>query len=246
MKSNSSRYLCGLVAGLLSLTVAAAQAANPYSGTGTSRSGDLPNAVDATYMIDDGTAEDSIGLTAGGSFISLNSFQVTGGLNMITDIQIAWGTPAFPDPSLNGLPYVAYLWSGTGPSPSSGTTLLGSVPGVISSAGTDTFLTSTFATPINVGANGAWFFVGFAVTHSAGQFPAAFDETSPISNRSYINLGGDPNNLSGAAPIESFGLVGNWLIRADATAIPEPSSWAMIGLGAALLIGFMRFRARLS
>src|SRR5262249_40393193 len=45
-----------------------------------------------TYMIDDGTAEDSIGLTAGGNFLALNSFPVTGGNSFITQISIAWGT----------------------------------------------------------------------------------------------------------------------------------------------------------
>src|SRR5262249_17861600 len=37
-----------------------------------------------TYSIDDGTAEDSIGLTAGGTFVACNSFPVTGGNNVIT------------------------------------------------------------------------------------------------------------------------------------------------------------------
>ena len=64
-----------------------------------------------TYVIDDGTAEDSIGLTAGGTFVSCNEFTVTGGNNIITSISIAWGTPAFPDPTLDGLAYTAVLWS---------------------------------------------------------------------------------------------------------------------------------------
>jgi hypothetical protein len=42
-----------------------------------------------TYMIDDGTAEDSIGLTAGGTFVACNSFPITGGNNVITSISIA-------------------------------------------------------------------------------------------------------------------------------------------------------------
>src|SRR5262249_1511416 len=60
-----------------------------------------------TYVIDDGTAEDLIGLTAGGTFVALNSFPVSGGNNVITSISIAWGTPNFPDPSLDGLSYTA-------------------------------------------------------------------------------------------------------------------------------------------
>src|SRR3954464_15579796 len=43
-----------------------------------------------TYMIDDGTAEDSIGLTAGGNLLCLNSFPVSAGNNVITSISIAW------------------------------------------------------------------------------------------------------------------------------------------------------------
>src|SRR6476660_6221481 len=53
-----------------------------------------------TYSIDDGTAEDSVGLTNGGNLLVLNSFPVSGGNNVITSISIAWGTPAFPDPTL--------------------------------------------------------------------------------------------------------------------------------------------------
>ena len=43
--------------------------------------------------------------------MALNSFPVNGGNNVITSISIAWGTPAFPDPSLDGLSYTAVLWS---------------------------------------------------------------------------------------------------------------------------------------
>src|SRR6476620_12282683 len=64
-----------------------------------------------TYLIDDGTAEDSVGLTAGGNLLVLNEFPVSGGNNVITSISCAFGTPLFPDPTLNGLPYTAVLWS---------------------------------------------------------------------------------------------------------------------------------------
>jgi hypothetical protein len=89
----------------------------------------------------------------------------------------------------------------------------------VSSQGTDTFLTTTVSPTTITTAN---FFVGFVITHSGGQFPSAFDETNPtFSNRSYVAGGasGDINNLNNndipVAPIESFGLVGNWLIRAN-------------------------------
>ena len=180
------------------------------------------------YSIDDGTAEDSIGLTAGGSFIALNSFPVTGGNNVINSISIAFGTPAFPDPTLDGLAYTAVLWSDpNGDGSPTDAVVLATAPGVVSMQGTDTFLTSNIAPTMVTTPN---FFVGFVITHAAGQFPAAFDETAPtLSNRSFINIGSDPNNMTGSITIESVGLVGNWLIRADGTggATPSPTATPM-------------------
>src|SRR3954462_10551151 len=185
-----------------------------------------------TYAIDDGTAEDSIGLTDGGTFVACNSFPVTGGNNVITSISIAWGTPAFPDPTLNGLTYTVYLWSDpNGDGLPTDAVVLAQVPGVIAAAGTDTFITTPIPPTMVTTAN---FFVGFLVTHTAGQFPAAFDETAPtLPNRSWIDLTSNINDLSGSAPIESFGLVGNWLIRADGntggptpTGTPSPTATA--------------------
>jgi hypothetical protein len=180
-----------------------------------------------TYTIDDGTAEDSIGLTAGGALICLNSFPVAGGNNLITSISIAWGTPAFPDPSLDGLAYTAVLWSDPdGDGSPSDAVVLASAPGVISQQGTDTFLT-TVITPTLVTTSD--FFVGFIITHNVGQFPAALDETAPnLPNRSWVDAGGNINDLSAAVTVESVGFPGNWLIRADGeggvTPSPTPTS----------------------
>jgi len=174
----------------------------------------------STYMLDDGTAEDAIGLTVGGDIISLNEFAVIPGSETINSVEIAWGTPAFPDPSLDGLPYTVAIWSDpNGDGNPTDAVLLTTAGGVVSSQGTDTFLTTTVSPTTITTAN---FFVGFVITHSGGQFPSAFDETNPtFSNRSYVAGGasGDINNLNNndipVAPIESFGLVGNWLIRAN-------------------------------
>src|SRR6188472_4658115 len=183
----------------------------------------LANTPLFTYMIDDGTAEDSVGLTNGGTLLCLNSFPVSGGNNVITSISIAWGTPAFPDPTLNGLPYTAYLWSDpNGDGSPTDAVVLAMAPGIVAAAGTDTFITTPIPPTMVTTTN---FFVGFVITHTAGQFPAAFDETAPnLPNRSWVSLAGNPNNLSDAVTIESVGLVGNWLIRADGnTGGPTPT-----------------------
>ncbi len=186
----------------------------------------------STYMIDDGTAEDAVGLTNGGDIIALNEFDVIPGSETITSISIAWGTPVFPDPSLDGLSYTAILWSddsGTG-NPADGVTVLATLPGVVASQGTDTFIVSDIP---DTTVTTSKFYIGLLITGSAGQFPCAFDESPPVfSNRSYVAGDTAPgtadindlnNNELPVAPIESFGLVGNWLIRADSTGNPTPT-----------------------
>jgi hypothetical protein len=176
-----------------------------------------------TYMIDDGTAEVSIGYSIGGSFVALNSFPVTGGNNLITSISIAWGSPAHPDPSLDGLPYTAVLWGDpNGDGSPTDAVVLATAPGVISQQGTNTFLTSVITPTLVTTPN---FFVGFVITHSAGQHPAAFDQTPPtFPIRSWLANTANINDLSGAFPIEAINLVGNWLIRAEGEAgTPTPT-----------------------
>lgn len=216
----------------------AKQVHGPAKGGGKNLSSSAEKAVHrmlfpaSTYMIDDGTAEDAVGLTAGGDVIALNEFDVIPGSETITTISIAWGTPAFPDPTLNGLSYTAILWSdnsGTG-NPANGTTVLATAPGVVASQGTDTFLVSDIPDTVVTTSK---FYVGFIITNQAGQFPAAFDESPPtLSNRSFIAGsgtpgGGDINDLNNndlpVATIESAGLVGNWLIRADSNGGPTPT-----------------------
>ncbi len=173
----------------------------------------------STYQIDDGSAEDAIGLTSGGDIISLNEFKVIAGSENISSVSIAWGTPAFPDPTLDGLPYTVAIWSDpNGDGDPGDAVLLTTASGIVANQGTDTFITTNISASITT----QNFFVGYLITHNAGQFPGAFDESNPIFNRSYVAGGasGNINNLNDndlpVAPIESFGLFGNWLVRADA------------------------------
>lgn len=130
-------------------------------------------------MLDDGTAENGVGLIAGGDIIELNEFAVIPGSETITSISIAFGTPLFPDPSLNGLSYTAILWSDpNGDGSPTDAVVLATAPGTVSQAATDTFLVSNI-TPTTVTTPN--FFVGCIITSSAGQFPAALDDIGPFS-----------------------------------------------------------------
>ena len=192
------------------------------------------NAPLVTYAIDDGTAEDSVGLTNGGNLLCLNSFPVSGGNNMITSISIAWGTPVAPDPSLNGLSYTVVLWSDPNNDGSpTDAVVLATANDVIANANTDTFITTNITPTVVASQN---FFVGFVLSQTAGQFPAAFDETAPLPMRSWVSIGGNINNLSDAQPIEvatGGQLVGNWLIRAEGVpgGTPSPTPTATCGPG---------------
>jgi uncharacterized repeat protein (TIGR01451 family) len=181
----------------------------------------------ATYVLEDGTADDAIGLNTGGDIICLNEFAVIPGAEVITSVEIAWSAPSFPDPSLDGLPYTVALWSDpNGDGDPTDAVLLTTASGVVAFEGTDTFITTNISPTLITTPN---FFVGFLITHQAGQFPAAFDETAPMSNRSYLagdSVQGNIEDLNSnelpVAPVESFGFVGNWLIRADSTPTTTP------------------------
>lgn len=243
MKTSSLGILSiALIAlGLCAPDAATAQTLSGHTGRATAWHGQV--APETTYSIDDGTAENGVGLTNGGSFIALNSFAVTPGNNIITSISIAFGTPLFPEPTLNGLAYTAVLWSDpNGDGSPTDAVVLASQSGVVSGASTNTFDVSLITPTVVLTPN---FFVGFAITHVAGQHPAAFDQTAPLPNRSYITIGSNINDLSAASPIEVItggGLVGNWMIRADT--VPEPQSWAIFAFGAMMLIGVRRLLRR--
>ena len=102
--------------------------------------------------------------------------------------------------------------------------LLGSVAGTIQNEGTDTFVNYTFSPPVDVSAFTS-FFVGDMTPMNNGpeHFFQGLDENGPLHMRSWIAANGDGspvdintignNDLIGT--IDSFGLPGNWLIRAD-------------------------------
>ena len=185
----------------------------------------IPNSV---YMLDDGTAEDAVGFGNGAqNFESLwmNQFDVIAGQTMITTVSVAWGTPFFPDPSNNGTPVTIAIWSdpnGDG-DPTNGL-LLGSVAGTIQNEGTDTFVNYTFNPPVDVSAFTS-FFVGDMTPANGGpeHFFQGLDETPLATWRSGSRrtatalqwISTPDRQQRSIGPIDSFGLPGNWLIRAD-------------------------------
>lgn len=192
------------------------------------------------YSIDDGTAE-FLGASQG-DLIALNSFPVTPGFEAITSISIAFSFPGNVRPNLDGLSFTAVLWSDpNGDGSPTDAVVLTTAGGVISGYATNTFVTVNIAPTLVLTPN---FFVGFILTAPSGTSPLAFDQEDPtLADRSFLAAStagsGDINNLNNnnvipVASVDSLGLSGNWLIRADA--VPEPSTYLLLGLGLAGLI----------
>jgi len=171
-----------------------------------------------TYQYDDGTHENSIGLTSGGTIAWMNQFVGVEGAESILSISVAWGN--VPD----GTECTVYLWSD--PNQDGDPTdaqVIASAPTMVANADMDVLTTVTIPTT-SVGAAGTKFFAGAYIMHAGGEYPASVDQNSVLNGKSWIagdtsfNL--DPNNL-GAASVPPInidtigGLEGNWLIRAE-------------------------------
>src|SRR5262245_37455356 len=77
--------------------LASSARANPHGDAASTERSKIPFyalAAASSYMMDDGTADYSIGVLGGGDLIALNEFAVVPGSETITSVSIAWGYPA--------------------------------------------------------------------------------------------------------------------------------------------------------
>jgi hypothetical protein len=183
----------------------------------------------STYMIDDGSSEDAVGFGNGGqNFESLwfNQFDVLPGQTTIASISVAWGTPSFPDPDIDGTPTTVCVWSDpNGDGNPSDALLLASVNGTMQMQGTDTLIVYTFSPAVNLPAGATSFFVGDLTPMNNGpeHFYQAIDEDSTLHRQSWVAAMSDGSSVDVTHPgnndfiglIDDFGIPGNWLIRAD-------------------------------
>jgi len=197
------------------------------------------------YLVDDGTHENSIGLTMGGDLFWLNYFTTTASCEVIHTISIAWGLMSngglctillYDDPNDDGNPIDAVLLYQT-------TT-------TVANADLDIF-TDVNITPTLV--SGGFCVAAIIWNHPAGEFPASIDWSSPSQLSSWIaysnsppfdiyNLG-NPNHIRGL--IDDFGFGGNWLLRAEGqpAAVVPISEWALY-IGILLMLTFIVIRFR--
>ncbi|GAB2697959.1 hypothetical protein [Aliiglaciecola aliphaticivorans] len=184
------------------------------------------------YSVDDGIADNSMGLTSGGTMEWANQFNAISGGEMITSVEVAFGqiedgtavtVSLYDDVNNDGTP--------------DDLSLLTSIAGVVSNQNTNIFNMFDIM-DTNVSES---FFVSVTITHEANYYPAAFDQSS-FNGQSWISA---PSAGIGWDKIDNFGLAGNFLIRANAEAVSEPAMLSMLSLGILGLMAQRRGKKRL-
>jgi hypothetical protein len=197
--------------------------------------GDPSFAVGFDYEADDSTAEQAIGLTAGGVIAAINQFD---SLGSVGEIGVAWGSPAFPGSSgvTPGQQFGVGVWSDPNQDgdPSDGGFIVTAV-GAVDAGSIDTDVKQIVDVPdVNIPAGDSFFIVSW-VEHAPGFFPMAQDTSSAYDfSTSWVSGGAgtfDPGSfpLDLLGEIGGFGLPGYWLLAANV--IPAPSAAAVLGLG---------------
>ena len=173
--------------------------------------------VGATVLsvVDDGVAEDSVGNNALGNFIWLNAFQVETGGEILRSVELAFG-----DGIPEGDPVTVHVWTDPN-NDGDPTDAVRRISVTVKAAAPGTSQFTTVDVPDFVlGETGTWFFVGAQTFNTP--FPAPRDFQNPSALRSWISAAttladADPDDLDAAGIfglIDSYGIRGNWLVRA--------------------------------
>lgn len=197
------------------------------------------------YSTDDGSGESSLGC-GGCNLIWLNGYEIQTGGERIDSIDIAFGSNVNLDPPGNGSPISVYLWgdANNDGNPSDAFTIGTPISSTIQQGHTDTFINFALSTPVTFDI-GDWFYVGFSST----DFAVSRDVGSTSANSWIASWSGsvNPNELGSAdgnfGNTGSFGFGGNFLIRANASAVAVPAP-ASIGMLAIALLGLVRLRRK--
>ncbi len=169
---------------------------------------DLGGVAVPEYAYDDGSAENALGLTGGGTVAWLTRYSVGPGGELLRAVRVAYGDVAV------GTPVTVYVWSDPNrDADPSDAQVIASAEGIVQVADWSTF-NFVAVPPTYIGEAGTIFFVGVLLDHLAGELPAALDEDNS-QGLSFIAADSDgvnPNDLGGAGV---FGVAdGNWLVRA--------------------------------
>jgi uncharacterized repeat protein (TIGR01451 family) len=190
-----------------------------------------------SLVIDDGSQENSLGLTAGGQFIWLNRF-TPDPAEYPFQLEAIWILFRANAGVYAGDTVDMYVYEDTDGDgdPGTGASWLASFNGLtVQHVDGVTWDVHTLATPVTL--NGPGDVLIAVVNRTAGiapgEFPAAMDQSSPSQYRSWIGLysGGNPANpptlpadsLWGV--VDDFGFVGNWTVRGYGETVESDIPW---------------------
>jgi hypothetical protein len=176
---------------------------------------------DVSLILDDGTSENALGLTAGGQFLYLNRFTPDPALFPFTlqELQHYFYTG---QGVVVGDVFDAYIYEDTDGDgdPGTGAVYLGSVQDVTAQA-LDDWSVWPLATPVVLNGPGdVLIAVVNRTTVAPGTYPATMDQTAS-QGRSWVGAysAGDPGDPPTLPPdslwgiVDSFGFPGNWMVR---------------------------------
>ncbi|MCK4874029.1 MAG: hypothetical protein KAS72_15005 [Phycisphaerales bacterium] len=218
-------------------SVASAQVDSVWHGAVPDNGPDFRTTFD--YQSDDGSSENSVGLTAGGVLGWYNQFTADGGLQPIAEIGLCFGTPLYPNSSgvTVGQSFgVGVLSDPNNDGDPTDAVFLSQAVGQIAAGSIDTDVKQIVDIPDVTIAAGSSFFLVAWLEHAAGGYPAPLDQDSGyVIGRSWVTGGDgpfDPNSFPTSIGImenNSIGLPGYWLLSAN---VPAPGTAALLGLGA--------------
>jgi len=208
-----------------------------------SASGSITNNTNPTptsnqfYTIDDGSSENALFLTSGGTIAWMNYFSVDP-INgpIINGINVTFGQANSGTSGVSpGDEFQVHVWGDNDMDPNNGADFLGSQTATASADAIEQDIFQKVAIPnINVsGYNNV--LLGVSMDQLAGFFPAPLDQSQPSNGRAWF--GGDstgnfnPDGFVGdigVFELDSIGFPGVFLIRGNA--IPTPGALALFGL----------------
>ena len=172
---------------------------------------------------DDGSSENSLGLTAGGELCWMAHFTTPDPTCTVLGIKTCFGTPLYPGSSgvSAGQAVRVYVWTDpNGDGNPTDAVFMGESTGTVSGGSIDSDELQTIA--INQTVSGS-FFVGASVVTTSG-YPSPMDENGPQYNQAWIVFNTVPFNpvVFGASlyNMTDIGYPCNWLLRAEISCGP--------------------------